>query len=430
MKNRNSKLSLILLLLLAGIFHGTAQEMYLDQSFGKGGIVIDKTYDNAQFRSAVITDENEIIVLSDTYKFPTPEHTYMLTKYKEDGSRDLSFGTDGVVTSTFNTRYSWIYGELELIDGSLYVATPLGYMKDKFHITKYSLEGKPDSNFGTEGMATFKIEDAEQIQINDLYAHSKNEIYICGDVDFKDNSNYSILMKFDSTGQLHKNYGENGLLKYSHSKSTSTKILDRHENNMVQVMEFSDGSYIDLLICMLDNQGSKINSFAKNGCSEPVITKGHEIINKGLAIDNESIYLSGFSATDSIFILKYNSIGVLNKKFGAGGIMKIDLRDDMDIYARGTIYTDADLHLLDDLFICGSQNSKTIFTYKIPSTGNGFDTSCIENLDLDLPGSTEMYVLSKLDHSNRLIIGATIEKPTETDNKDEKILLYRVIIDN
>ena len=133
----------------------------LDTSFGTGGIVttpVGTASDTAQ--SIAIDSSGKIVVAG--YVLNGLVYDIAVVRYLSNGDLDLSFSTDGKVTTAIGTASDLAFGMAIDANGKIVVT---GYSEngpnDDVALARYNSNGTLDSSFGTGGIVTTSIRDGD-----------------------------------------------------------------------------------------------------------------------------------------------------------------------------------------------------------------------------------------------------------------------------
>jgi uncharacterized delta-60 repeat protein len=131
-------------------------------SFGTGGIVTTQVNGSAAsqaFAVAIQPADQKIVAGGDT-QYP---NIFALARYNTDGTLDSTFGSKGVVTTTFgNSDYSQVNSILvqpsngKIVAGGIeyYLNTRTYSYQAQFVLARYTASGSLDSTFGKGGKVT------------------------------------------------------------------------------------------------------------------------------------------------------------------------------------------------------------------------------------------------------------------------------------
>lgn len=124
----------------------------VDSSFGTGGIVVS-SYTGSANAVAIQPDGS---IIAGGYSTEPDGISFHIERYGADGSYDKSYGINGIVNSRINGGFLNFINDIALqADGRLLAAgrTNGGGMQ-AFTITRYNSNGSPDNSFGTGGVVT------------------------------------------------------------------------------------------------------------------------------------------------------------------------------------------------------------------------------------------------------------------------------------
>jgi len=126
----------------------------LDLSFDSDGMVTTDIGSDDEGYAVAIDDSGKIVVAGQSRNGSSED--FAVVRYLSDGSLDLSFDSDGKVTTAIGTGHD--YGRAVAIDGSgkIVVAGFSGSNRD-FAVVRYNSDGSLDLSFGTGGKVTTAI---------------------------------------------------------------------------------------------------------------------------------------------------------------------------------------------------------------------------------------------------------------------------------
>ena len=197
---------------------------------------------------------------------------FTLARYNSDGSLDIDFGSDGKVTTDFDT-FSRIgsHGLAIDRDGKI-VAT--GSAGGDFALARYNSDGSLDTSFGNGGTVTTDV-GVDREFARTIALQADGAIIIAGGIDRSDNNPGldSAILRYNNDGSLDTSFGTNGIV------TTDLADLEQVDGLAIQ----SDG----------------------------------KIVTVGLFLNN-AIFNSDFT------LVRYNSDGSLDTSFGTDGIVTTD----------------------------------------------------------------------------------------------------------
>lgn len=428
------------LFFLAGIVSLVAfgQDGSLDNSFGDGGIVVKDINNSIDLVLNVVEQSDQKLVVSGITSPDSNNFYPYLVRFMPDGLVDTAFGTDGILISSNGTgfydyKYLFIDNQQHII-----AAGPKG-QSSIFVIAKYLDNGDLDNTFGNSGILTIsngnysgmsllndgsilllKFSGSNEITINhylnngvldrnfgingaatssfsgdgfagkEIKIDGEDNIYFLGTRDNAANTDI-ILMKFQPSGYLNTNFGNNGMTTKNidalNPMNFSTASLGFTNDNKI-VIAGSCGACVDLFDPVLQpyfirylNDGLPDSSFGNNGTV--LLTISGFSISQLMIQENERMLVSGnvLDCFEGSFyrISRYFSGGTEDNSFLGGGLefeyYKSILQNDGKIVSLGNTYWFngmEDIVLLrhnnNPLSVPDFQNQNTII-YPNPSNG-------------------------------------------------------------
>ena len=198
----------------------------LDTSFDGDGIVttpIGSSDDRAQ--SVDIQSNGKIIAAG--YSYNGSDNDFALVRYDTNGSRDTSFGTDGIVTTALGSGYDYAYGVAIQSDGKIIVAgSSWNGSRHHFALVRYDTSGNPDTSFGTDGIVTTEIGNGSGAK--SVTIQSNGRIVVAGESDTFNHYRVFTLVRYDTSGNPDTSFGADGIV------TTSIRHTDRAQSIAIQ----------------------------------------------------------------------------------------------------------------------------------------------------------------------------------------------------
>lgn len=126
----------------------------LDPSFGEGGTVVDPLDYSTYFAAVAVDAQGRIVVGGYTAADGGPRQTAII-RYRQDGSRDPTFGTDPGLPGVTRIREpcSVTISDLEVqTDGSIVATGPACPYPWKHSVLRLLADGTPDATLGENGL--------------------------------------------------------------------------------------------------------------------------------------------------------------------------------------------------------------------------------------------------------------------------------------
>lgn len=279
------------------------------------------------------------------------------------GVLDTSFGNGGMVSDhNASGGDSADVGEGITLDalGNIFVTgnSQASNGDVEMVLWKYTPSGELDTSFGNHGFVTHHgpAGGGRFVFGRDVKLDTNGNIYVVGNMMHHDTTYDLVVWKYDATGALDTNFGENGTILYNSPVNALdggfALVLDSLDNLYVTgYTENSDGNY-DMLLMKYNSVGSLDSSFGNNG-----IVVNHNAAGgngndgaQGITLDNNNnIYISGVSENADtgmdIAIWKYKSDGSPDTSFGNNGVALFDgnsggydLAFDTAVNQEGSLY--------------------------------------------------------------------------------------------
>jgi len=163
----------------------------LDITFGTGGFVttpIGTSTDRAN--SVVLQSDGKIVVAGTAYNGDNDD--FAVARYTTAGVLDITFGTGGFVTTPIGTSNDRANSVVLQSDGKIMVA---GYARigsyDEFAVARYNTDGVLDITFGTDGKVTTSIGISDD-RANSVVLQSDGKIVVAGSADNGSNNDIAV----------------------------------------------------------------------------------------------------------------------------------------------------------------------------------------------------------------------------------------------
>ena len=341
---------LLLLLIIVSQVHLLAQSGSIDASFGIGGKVVTGFGRSESYANAVaVQPDGKILCAGTTYtanttrEYQRDSYNALLIRYNPDGSRDRSFGDNGVVinkveaTGNSDGIYTGIYFIKVLSDGRIltygYQGTNIQY--GGLLLTMYNPDGSVDISFGNNGFVFSVI--SPNSSGTPLVIQSDNKIVVLGGLYFSStdatqNSATFFLERYNADGSLDSMFGTTGQVL-----TTFGALLNNPGSLAIQ----ADGKIIasgsrngPLIFARYNTNGSLDNTFDGDGRVITTFGTGNnsayvDVLPNGKI---QSAGTTGTSAGTHFAITQYNTNGSLDLTFDSDGrtLALFDVNDNSD----------------------------------------------------------------------------------------------------
>jgi uncharacterized delta-60 repeat protein len=225
-------------------------------------------------------------------------HTLLFAKPGDiDTSFGASFGANGKVTTDILNGYLDEASSIAIQGDGKIVAAGRSYDNENaFALVRYNRDGTLDMSFDTDGIVTTKIENNAA---NSVAIQSDGKIVAAGH-NWDNGSNYDFaLVRYSSDGSLDTGFGANGkVITAIGAYSEAINIAIQNDGKIIAAGYSYNGSNYDFALVRYSSDGSLDAGFGANGKVTTAIgSAGDEA--KGVAIqDDGKIVAAGFSDSD------------------------------------------------------------------------------------------------------------------------------------
>jgi uncharacterized delta-60 repeat protein len=297
----------------------------LDASFGSFGKVITQVSGNDNAANAVaIQPDGKIIAAG--YNAGTNGNSFAVVRYNQDGSPDNSFGTNGLVLTSFGVQ-SEAKGVALQPDGKI-VAAGYSYTgsNNDFVLARYNSDGSLDPAFGNDGKVITP-------SVTDDYARSMaiepdGKIIVAGQsrnpaIDFA-------MVRYNADGSVDNAFGLNGkvITDFNNSEDDANSVKIQDDGKIVVGGYSRAGSSTQFALARYNTNGSLDTTFGATGkITTSVGGNFYDSINsvaiqpdgKIIAAGYASAALDGGLTNINFALVRYQTNGDLDSSFGTGG---------------------------------------------------------------------------------------------------------------
>lgn len=182
----------------------------IDTSFGTSGFAIQSIASgNDEVRSVVVQNDGKIVVTG--YSFDFAERVFALIRYNANGSLDLTFDGDGIVTTSIGgvAMDDAAYSSVLQPDGKILVS---GYTHGEtydFATVRYNDDGSLDSSFGSNGIVvtSFDLSASSSDEATSMILDNDGKIIVAGHADYE-----FAMARYHNDGTLDLSFNSDGLV--------------------------------------------------------------------------------------------------------------------------------------------------------------------------------------------------------------------------
>lgn len=318
---------------------GFSQAGLLDVTFGNAGIVrTDIANANDYGFSTVVQPDGKILVAGISFTDTVTYNDFVILRYKTNGSLDSSFGTNGIVTTTFGSSDDEAWSMCLQVDGKIVVAGRALFTNHyDFAIARYNINGSLDNTFDGDGKVTTNL-GGQNDYANCVKMQSDGKIVVTG---FTNTNNIDQLttVRYNSNGSLDATFDTDGIVITQVAKvyidGQSMAIQSDGKIVASATVRFPTNEY-DVLMVRYNTNGSLDSTFDSDG----IVTTDMCYTDNALAIaiQNDGKIIVAGNSYDTIniamgknvLLARYNTNGTLDNTFNGNGKVFVEVTNQAD----------------------------------------------------------------------------------------------------
>ncbi len=268
-----------------------------DNNFGDNGVsVVSLTNANDMAQDVIVNNEGKILIAgtADNQDFNIAP---VVARFNDNGSLDALFGTNGFTTIAVEAIDNEFTSICLQRDGKIVASGHYSNVDWTYEtlIARFTPGGLLDSQFGFGGIVKGDINHSDD-EFFGMQLTADNGIVAGGFTKKSNNSFDMLIMKYDSTGTLVSDFGNNGVITFHHSAYNVIYdlILQPDEKILVagSIGEFAPGNN-DWALLRYEKNGTPDLTFGDNGLT---LTEffGEQDEAQSVVLDgNDKIYVGG-----------------------------------------------------------------------------------------------------------------------------------------
>ncbi len=314
-----------------------SQQGFLDVSFGNGGKVTTPIGDSLGIiRGMAIQPDGKIIADGSCYQNGHP--AFALIRYNSDGSLDNTFGNGGVVIEQPGLYRSEINDIALLPNGEILVggyadSAVASFFQANFALARYHSNGSRDSTFGNNGLVLTPTQDGG-IFINKLIVKPGGKILACGTKGSITFDSYPCYAQYNADGSTDSSFGVYGVAeKYIYVFPGKVYGLNdvalSVDGKLTTVLYTQPAGYptaCDFSFYRMDSLGNDDGTFGSGGVKQNDLNNfsGDEANCIGMLPDNTFLVGgSSYKTTYDKVLVKYKSNALPDSSFATNGIAQL-----------------------------------------------------------------------------------------------------------
>ncbi|MEI6823349.1 MAG: T9SS type A sorting domain-containing protein [Bacteroidota bacterium] len=319
----------ILIIAILTLNIANAQPGTIDSTFGTNGYVITPNGNIDSWANAVVAQTDGKILVAGTVNLD-----FSVIRYNSNGNLDSTFGTNGKAVTPIGSSNDFVYAMALQNDGKILVSGYFYGTSDGFAVVRYTTNGTRDSTFGTNGIAKTYIGDYG----NEAYAmviQPDEKIIIAGSAHVPPKDIFA-LVRYNSNGVLDSTFGTNGIDTTSIGtvQDKINAVALQSDGKIVAAGTSSNGTDYDFALARFNSNGTLDSTFGTNGkVTTPIGNSSDD--GRAVAIQTDGkIVVAGDmhnGANYDFALVRYNSDGTLDNTFGTNGKVVTDVANSDDM---------------------------------------------------------------------------------------------------
>jgi serralysin len=256
---------------------------------------------------------------------------FALGRYNSDGSLDVSFDSDGKVTTDFGTS-SGINSVTLQDNGKILVAgTSDTNANTRFAIARYNPDGTLDASFTDDGKLTTDI-DGSYTSGNSVVLQTDGKMLVAGDTVINKSYYDFALARYNSDGTLDTSFAGDGMLTtdFGSGKGESGhSVVIQADGRIVVAGDAYNGIDSDFALARYNTDGTMDTSF--DGDGKVTTDFGSSEFGYSVAIQSDGkilvagyVFDSSSTSATNFALARYNTDGTLDTSFDGDGKVTTD----------------------------------------------------------------------------------------------------------
>ncbi len=401
---------LLALILWATEFSCFAQDGSLDLTFDNDGIVTTSIGTSEDFgRGMTVQSDGKIIVAG--YSYTGTRDVCAVVRYNVNGSLDTTFDDDGIVTTPIGNSGNRAHAVALQNDGKILVA---GYSwsgtDNDFALIRYNSNGSLDTTFDSDGIVTVNFGVTSNDRAFSVAVQSDDKIVVSGyNTNTVSNRDFASV-RYQSNGTLDPTFGTNGIVSTPIAlggDEAQSVVIQNDGKILVAGFSFNFSTRVFALI-RYNSNGTLDNSFDSDGIATTSISNNDDAGYSVALQSDGKIVVAGYThgATYDFASVRYNSNGSLDTTFDTDGIVTTSIGTAEDLASAVTLQNDGKIVVAGKSSqISGSDNNFALVRY----TANGsldstFDSDGIVTTNIGSLGYNDIVQAIVLQSDGKIVV--------------------------
>lgn len=368
----------------------------LDTTFGGIGRLIlapGPVHASSDLRALLLQPDGKILAVggSSQYGFGT-NADFTVVRLNSDGSYDTSFGTGGFVTTDIDSDSDdTATGAVLQPDGKIVVTGLFNGADKDFAVIRYNSNGTLDASFATGGIYKLDIGTLTVDEASSVALQADGKIVVAGHTTPATDSDF-VIIRLTTAGNLDPAFGGSGIVITdlgSAVDDVSTSLVIQPDGKIIQAGYADTGGNKNAASIRYNSNGILDVSYGAGGKVVTNLGAGIAMYTRQIVLQADGkIDFTAFTNAGSSWdfaVLRYDAAGVLDNSFGTGGKVYTNFnagRGSYDVPKALTLQADGKIIVVGSTDT-GGNTDFGIARYNTNGTlDNSFGTAGLVNTDL------------------------------------------------
>jgi uncharacterized delta-60 repeat protein len=293
-----------------------------DNTFDSDGrVVTNLGSGNDQAMAVAVQSDGKIVAAG--YFNNGSNNDFALVRYNANGSIDNSFSGDGIVTHAIGASGEQINAIAIQPDGKIVVAGTAVMTNNDFAVARYNTDGSLDVTFDSDGIVTTAV-GASTDQANGIVLQPDGKIVVVG----TSSSDFAVV-RYNTDGSIDLTFDADGKATTPIGVSTDVATgVDLQTDGKIVVGGYANMGTNDFAVARYNTDGSLDATFDSDGKATTAIGLTTDVASAIDIAGDGKIILAGYSyngLNNDFALVRYNTDGSPDNTFGVGGKATFDL---------------------------------------------------------------------------------------------------------
>lgn len=300
-----------------------------------GKVTTDVGWGSDMAQSVTVQPDGKILVAGSS------NMDFALVRYNTNGNLDASFDTDGKVTTDIGLGINYGQSVALQSDGKILVAgSSVNVGKDDFTLVRYHANGSLDVSFDSDGMVTTAI-GLGQAEGHSIVVQPDGKILVAGTA--YNGSNYDFaLVRYNVNGSLDTSFGVNGngnvITDIGRGRDLGHSVTVQLDGKILVAGDSFNGTHYEFALVRYNSDGSLDTSFDGDGKLTTAIGVSSE--GQSVIVQADGKILVAGSGNGDFALVRYNANGSLDTSFDGDGKLTTAIGTQQDNGQSVTVQTD------------------------------------------------------------------------------------------